>query len=71
MRGPQLRDDDWRVRALLNFASEEAKHIHLFKRFHDAFVRGFPVECQMIGPSEAIGAEDPAPRSARGRRSSS
>ena len=54
---PHLMDDDWRVRALLNFASEEAKHIHLFKRFHAAFVRGFPVECQMIGPSEAIGAE--------------
>ena len=54
---PALRDDDWRVRALLNFAGEEAKHIHLFKRFHRAFVRGFPVECQMIGPSEAIGQE--------------
>lgn len=54
---PALRGDDWRIRALLNFASEEAKHIHLFKRYHDAFVRGFPVECQMIGPSEAIGAE--------------
>jgi len=54
---PYLLGDDWRVRAILNFASEEAKHIHLFKRFHEAFVRGFPVECQMIGPSEAIGAE--------------
>jgi hypothetical protein len=54
---PALREDDWRVRAILNFASEEAKHIHLFKRFHNAFVRGFPVECKMIGPSEAIGAE--------------
>jgi len=54
---PVLRDDDYRVRALLNFASEEAKHIHLFKRFHEAFKRGFPVECQVIGPSEAIGAE--------------
>jgi hypothetical protein len=54
---PVLRGDDYRVRALLNFAAEEAKHIHLFKRFHAAFVRGFPVECQMIGPSEAIGAE--------------
>ena len=49
--------DDWRVRAILNFAGEEAKHIQLFKRFHAAFIRGFPVECQMIGPSEAIGAE--------------
>jgi len=54
---PHLLGDDWRVRAILNFASEEAKHIHLFKRYHTAFVRGFPVECQMIGPSEAIGAE--------------
>jgi hypothetical protein len=54
---PALRGDDWRVRALLNFASEEAKHIHLFKRFHAAFVRGFPIEPEMIGPSEAIGAE--------------
>ena len=54
---PHLLNDDWRVRALLNFASEEAKHIHLFKRYHAAFVRGFPVECEMIGPSEAIGAE--------------
>jgi len=54
---PELSGDDWRVRALLNFASEEAKHIHLFKRFHAAFVRGFPVECAVIGPSEAIGAE--------------
>jgi hypothetical protein len=52
-----LREDAFHVRALLNFASEEAKHIHLFQRFHEAFVRGFPVECQMIGPSEAIGAE--------------
>src|SRR5690349_6151365 len=54
---PHLLDDDWRVRAILNFAGEEAKHIHLFKRFHDAFKRGFPVETQVIGPSEAIGAK--------------
>jgi hypothetical protein len=54
---PHLLGDDWRVRAILNFANEEAKHIHLFKRYHNAFVRGFPVECQVIGPSEAIGQE--------------
>jgi hypothetical protein len=54
---PLLRDDDDRVRALLGFASEEAKHIHLFKRFHAAFVRDFPVECGMIGPAEALAAE--------------
>ena len=54
---PALSGDDWRVRAIINFASEEAKHIHLFKRFRDAFKRGFPVECQLIGPSDAIGAK--------------
>ena len=54
---PVFRDDNWQARALLNFASEEAKHIHLFKRFHEAFARGFPVKCEMIGPSEAIGAK--------------
>lgn len=53
---PQLNGDDWRVRAFLNFASEEAKHIHLFKRFHQAFTRAFPTECAVIGPAEAIGA---------------
>ena len=54
---PQLRGDDERVRALLQFASEEAKHIQLFKRFHTAFVAGFGPECAMIGPADAIGAE--------------
>ena len=53
---PNLRHDDWRLRALLNFAGEEAKHIQLFKRFHAAFVRGFPVRCRVIGPSEKLGA---------------
>jgi hypothetical protein len=50
-------EDDWRIRALLNFAGEEAKHTQMFNRFHAAFVRGFPVECEVIGPSEAIGRE--------------
>ena len=50
----ELREDDYRVSALLNFASEEAKHIHLFRRYHAAFTRGFPVECKLIGPPEAI-----------------
>ena len=54
---PSFRDDDWRIRAILHCATEEAKHIHLFTRFNEAFERGFPVECQVIGPSEAIGAE--------------
>jgi hypothetical protein len=52
-----LNGDDARVRAFLNFASEEAKHIELFRRFHTAFTAGFGHECGMIGPGEAIAAE--------------
>lgn len=51
---PMLRQDDYRIRALLNFAGEEAKHIHLFRRYRDAFARGFPVSCQILGPPEAL-----------------
>jgi hypothetical protein len=51
---PQLSGDDYRVRALLQFAGEEAKHIHLFKRFREEFDDGFATECEFIGPAEAI-----------------
>ena len=51
---PQLQGDDYRVRALLLFASEEAKHIQLFKRFRRDFEDGFGTECPVIGPPEAI-----------------
>lgn len=51
---PQLQGDDYRVRAFLQFATEEAKHIHLFKRFRQEFERGFGTTCQVIGPPEAI-----------------
>lgn len=54
---PQLQGDDYRVRALLKFAGEEAKHIQLFKRFHQEFENGFGTECPVIGPPEAIAAE--------------
>lgn len=43
-----------RVQALLQFAGEEAKHIRLFKRFRDEFVKGFGSECAVIGPPEEI-----------------
>ena len=49
-----LQPDDFRTRALLQFASEEAKHIQLFKRFRREFEGGFGTECQVIGPPEAI-----------------
>jgi hypothetical protein len=54
---PQLHGDDYRVRALLKFAGEEAKHIQLFKRFAQEFEEGFGTDCPVIGPPEAIAAE--------------
>lgn len=50
----QIQGDDYRVRALLQFASEEAKHIQLFKRFRQEFEDGFGTDCSVIGPPEAI-----------------
>ena len=50
----KLQGDDYRVRALLQFASEEAKHIQLFKRFRQEFEDGFGSRCEVIGPPEAI-----------------
>jgi hypothetical protein len=54
---PQLDGDDLRVRALLNFAGEEATHIHLFKLFHGLFTDSFATPCEVIGPPQAIAAE--------------
>lgn len=51
---PQLFGDDYRVRALLQFAGEEAKHIHLFKRFRQEFEDGFGSKCDFIGPAEDV-----------------
>jgi hypothetical protein len=51
---PQLNTDDHRTRALLQFASEEAKHIHLFKCFRTEFEAGFGMPCPVIGPPEEI-----------------
>jgi hypothetical protein len=54
---PQLDGDNLRVRALLGFAGEEAKHIHLFKQFHKLFTDSFGTPCEVIGPPQAIAAE--------------
>jgi hypothetical protein len=51
---PHLSGDDYRVRALLQFAGEEAKHIQLFKRFKAEFDDGFGTSCQVIGPADAV-----------------
>jgi hypothetical protein len=51
---PKLSGEDYRVRALLQFAGEEAKHIHLFKRFRREFETGFKSPCEFIGPAEEV-----------------
>jgi hypothetical protein len=50
----KLSGDDYRVRALLQFAGEEAKHIHLFKTFRQEFEAGFGTKCEFIGPAEDV-----------------
>jgi hypothetical protein len=52
---PHLNEDDYRTRALLQFAGEEAKHIQLFKQFAEEFKAGFVTNCETIGPPEEIG----------------
>lgn len=52
---PLLAADDVRTRALLRFASEEAKHIHLFRTFEREFEAGFGTACDMIGPADEVG----------------
>jgi hypothetical protein len=51
---PSLDSDDYRVRAFLQFASEEAKHIQLFKTFTEEFHKNFPTECAVIGPPAEV-----------------
>jgi hypothetical protein len=43
-----------RVRALLTFAEEEAKHQQLFQRFSEEFRRGSATPIEYIGPATAI-----------------
>ncbi len=51
---PFINGEDYRARAFLEFISEEAKHIHLFRRFQEEFKKGFTTECKMIGPGTEI-----------------
>ena len=53
---PHLLDDDYRLRALLQLAGEEAKHIQLFKTFKQEFKEGFGTECAVIGPPQDVAA---------------
>jgi hypothetical protein len=52
---PMMAGDDYKARAYLEFAAEEAKHIHLFRRFREEFSKGFAVTCDVIGPPETVG----------------
>jgi hypothetical protein len=51
---PYEVDDSERIRALITFAGEEAKHIQLFKSFRDEFQQNFGTPCEVIGPPSAI-----------------
>lgn len=51
---PSVSGESLRARALLEFAAEEAKHIHLFRTFSEAFSYGFSTYCDVIGPPEAM-----------------
>jgi hypothetical protein len=51
---PHLDENDYRTRALLQFAGEEAKHIQLFKQFAAEFKQGFATPCKTIGPPHEI-----------------
>jgi hypothetical protein len=56
----QAQPIDWsahgrgRIRALLGFCGEEAKHIHVFKRFREEFNEGFASPCEFVGPVDDI-----------------
>ena len=54
---PTLDMDDYRSRAFLQFAGEEAKHIQLFKVFSEEFTSNFGTECKVIGPPSAVANE--------------
>lgn len=54
---PELDGDDYRVRAFLQLASEEAKHIQLFKLFSEEFQRNFGTACAVIGPPAEVAAK--------------
>jgi hypothetical protein len=49
-----VHGDSPRVRALLGFAQEEAKHIDLFRRFSEAYDRKFATPIDLIGPAEDV-----------------
>jgi len=51
-----VHGDALELRAYLTFAEEEAKHMHLFKRFSAEFAKGFGTPCGVIGPANEVAA---------------
>jgi hypothetical protein len=51
-----VHGDQHALRALLTFADEEGKHMHLFRRFAEEFAQGFGTPCSAIGPADQIAA---------------
>lgn len=49
-----VHGDNVALRALVTFAEEEAKHMHVFKRFAEEFAKGFATECKVIGPAKDV-----------------
>lgn len=49
-----IHGDPVEMLAFATFAEEEAKHIHLFKKFGQEFERGFGSVCRCIGPVKEI-----------------
>ena len=53
-RGAMLGGDVVEIRAMMTFAEEEAKHIHLFRRFAAEFKANFHAACEVIGPAHEV-----------------
>lgn len=53
-RASMLGGDPIEVRAMMSFAEEEAKHIHLFRRFAEEFRAGFHSPCEVVGPASEV-----------------
>jgi hypothetical protein len=53
-RASMLGGDPIEVRAMMTFAEEEAKHIHLFRRFAEEFRAGFRTPCAVVGPAPEV-----------------
>lgn len=49
-----VHGENLEVRAMVTMAEEEAKHMHLFKRFAEEFARGFGTPCSGVGPAKDV-----------------